>query len=78
MRLGTIRKLVNIVNGIWLTPLECAKEAINEAGTAEFPFGVRYRALGSANDNNIKLVTNQYLPKLLWQPELNPSEIRVN
>lgn len=68
-RLGTIRKLVHIANGIWLKPIECAMEAINEAGTTEFPFGVRYRTLASANDNDIELVTDQYLPRLLWQSE---------
>jgi hypothetical protein len=68
-KLGTIRKLVHITNGLWLTPLECAQGAVNEAGSAEFPFGVRYRALGSANDNDVELVTDQHLLKLQWQPQ---------
>jgi hypothetical protein len=72
-RLGTIRKLVNITNGNWLTALECAEEAINEAGNSA-EFGFHYRALASANDNDIELVIDQYLPKLLWQPLAGPPD----
>jgi hypothetical protein len=67
-KLGTIRKLVHITNGLWATPLECAQEAVNEAGSTEFPFGVRYRGLASANNNDIELVADQHLLALLWQP----------
>ena len=67
-KLGTIRKLVNITNGFWLTPLECAEEAVNEAGSAEFPFCVQYRTLACADDNDIELVTDQSLLPLQWQP----------
>ena len=67
-KLGTIRKLVNITNGFWLTSLECAEGAVNEAGSAEFPFCVQYRALACADDNDIELVTDQSLLPLQWQP----------
>lgn len=66
-KLGTIRKLVHITNGLWVTPLECAQAAVNEAGSG-FPFVVRYRELASAEDNDIELVTDQNLLPLQWQP----------
>jgi hypothetical protein len=68
-KIGTIKKLTHITNGLWLTPLECAKEAVNGAGSSEFPYSVKYRALASANNNDIELVTEQNLPKLQWQLE---------
>jgi hypothetical protein len=67
-RLGTIRKLVQITNGLWLTPEECAQDAVNEAGSTKFPFCVQYSSLASANDNDVELVTDQYLLNLQWQP----------
>lgn len=69
-KIGTISKLTNIANGLWRTPVECAQEAVNVAGCTDFPYFVKYRALASAEDNNIELVANQYLPRLQWQPEL--------
>ena len=68
-RLGTIRKLVQITNGLWQTPMECAQEAVNEAGSTKFPFVVKYTSLASANNNDVELVTDQYLLDLKWQPE---------
>lgn len=67
-KLGTIRKLVNITNRFGLILLECAEGAVNEAGSAEFPFGMHYRALACADNNNIELVIDQYLLLLCWQP----------
>ena len=69
-KLNAIHKLVNITNRFWLTPLECAEEAVNEVGSAEFPFCVQYRALACADDNDIELVNNQSLLPLCWQPAL--------
>jgi hypothetical protein len=71
-RLGTIRKLVQITNGLWLTPVECAQEAVNEAGSIKFPFGVKYSSLASADNNDVELVTDQYLLDLQWQQEHQP------
>jgi hypothetical protein len=67
-KLRTIKKLVDITNGQWRTPLDCSQAAVNEAGSAEFPFGAQYRELAASEDNDIELVTDQYLPQLLWQP----------
>ena len=66
---GTLTKLVDIANGSWLTPLQCAQAAVNEASGNEFPFRIVYRTLASANDNDIKLVNDHHLPHLQWQEE---------
>jgi hypothetical protein len=67
-KLGTVRKLVQISNGLWVTPLDCAQGAVNEAGSMEFPFNVRYRELATANQNDIEFVADQHIPRLEWQP----------
>lgn len=66
-KLGTIKKLVHISNGLWLTPPVCAQQAVEEAGTIDLPFNVHYGKLASSNDNDIELVTYQNLPGLHWQ-----------
>jgi hypothetical protein len=52
-----------------MMPSDCARYAINEAGSAEFPFCVEYRVLAAADDNDIEVVADQFLPTLLWQQE---------
>jgi hypothetical protein len=70
-KLGTIKKLVQIVNGIWILPLECAMRAVNDAGSAESEsrFNVRYREFATDNDNHIELTPHQYFSTLQWHPE---------
>jgi hypothetical protein len=73
-RLGTIRKLIQIItNGIWLPPLQCAQEAVNEAGETDIPFVLEYRELVASDDNDVENVPDQNVLRLRWLPEANPS-----
>ena len=69
-KLGTIKKLVQITNGVWILPQECAQRAVNEAGSAANErFNVRYREFATDNENDIELTPHLYYTNLQWHPE---------
>jgi hypothetical protein len=67
--LGTIRKLVQLTNGFWWAPLQCAQTAMHEAGSQDFPYGVDYKNLLVSEGNDIEYVADQQILPLQWQAQ---------
>jgi hypothetical protein len=63
--------MIQITNGLWLTPLQCAQMAVDEAGS-DLRLSVKYKELVASNDNEIEYVasSDQHILRLQWQQEV--------